>query len=483
MDILGSIIQNMSKEEVRNFKLYANRSHSSENRKDIQLFDYFRKSGEHFSESKIIQDLYGKVEKNSYYRLKNRLFTELGKSLTLLHIDENKVTNVLNYLILGILYREKQLPEIAHALVHKAEIKARDIGSNELLDLIYGELILLSYDVISINPEEYIHKRNENSKILDRLRQIENILAAVSHRVRVSQNFAARKEPILQVLEETIAEFAEDPGLLENQRLRLRMYEAVSRLLLRNNDFQAMEAYIEKTFLEFTQRAWFNKENHQVKLEMLTYMINALFKNGKITESLAWTEKLKEAMNQYDRLFYDRYLFFYYNTLATNYSTIDLDKAIDILQSMQGIDVIMKVPVYQLYILLNLSVFWYMKGHGSKALQHLVRLRLLDAFVTADASMKFKIAIFEVMIRVDLDDIDVIQYRIHQLKQEFKIFFKTSEYDRDRQLLTLIERMLKVPVVKEDIRLVAQIQKFIETQTGEGQDIIQYENWLSERIS
>jgi hypothetical protein len=54
MDIVGSIIHNLNKEEIRFFKLYNSRMESGE-RKDILLFDYIRKAGKNYDEDKIFQ--------------------------------------------------------------------------------------------------------------------------------------------------------------------------------------------------------------------------------------------------------------------------------------------------------------------------------------------------------------------------------------------------------------------------------------------
>ena len=53
---------------------------------------------------------------------------------------------------------------------------------------------------------------------------------------------------------------------------------------------------------------------------MLTYLINSLFYNKKIDVSLEYVEKLKSAMSEYNKLLYDKYLFYYYNSLVINYT-------------------------------------------------------------------------------------------------------------------------------------------------------------------
>ena len=58
MDILNQIISGLNKEEVRFFKMYLSRIETDDNRKDIQLFDYIRKSGNRFEDELIFKKLY-----------------------------------------------------------------------------------------------------------------------------------------------------------------------------------------------------------------------------------------------------------------------------------------------------------------------------------------------------------------------------------------------------------------------------------------
>lgn len=63
MDILNQLINGLNKEEVRFFKMYINRVEKTDNRKDVQLFDYIRKSGDRFSDEIIFKKLYQPQEK------------------------------------------------------------------------------------------------------------------------------------------------------------------------------------------------------------------------------------------------------------------------------------------------------------------------------------------------------------------------------------------------------------------------------------
>ena len=104
MDILNSIVAGMSKEQVRYFKVYLSRSHDRDDRLDIQLFDYMRKTGEEYDEEKIFKKLYHSEDKNSFYRLRNRLLQDLNKSTLIQHYDDDETGYTLHLLALEKFY-------------------------------------------------------------------------------------------------------------------------------------------------------------------------------------------------------------------------------------------------------------------------------------------------------------------------------------------------------------------------------------------
>src|ERR1043166_5456563 len=107
MNILQQVIGNMSKEEIRNLKLFLNRTEKNGERKDELLFDMIRKQFPEYDEDKVLKRLYGSDEKNALYRLKNRLFDDIGKSLALHYFDSNEYSQIQTNLLLSRLFQSK----------------------------------------------------------------------------------------------------------------------------------------------------------------------------------------------------------------------------------------------------------------------------------------------------------------------------------------------------------------------------------------
>ena len=483
MDTLNQIVLLMTKEEQRNFKLLAARSHGAKTRKDVQLFDYIRKSGSRFNERKIQKKLYPEHGKNVYYRLKNRLLGDVAKSIAFLHFEENDTIYTFHNLTLAILYGEKQAYGLAHYFLRKAEKKAIVLEHFDLLDLIYGEYIKLSFEITEINPENFIQKRKKNRAMINRLREIDNILAVVTYRIKVTQNYSTADTTILELLETTVKEFAAEEDIRESPQLRLRMYEAVSKLLLQQRNYAAMEEYLLNTYREFQQDKLFNKSTHYTKLEMLTYIVNTLVRNERFLDALSYAKELNAAMLEFNKMYFDRFLFFYYNALATSYLNTDLEKATALLTDMLEDEKITKVPAYEVYTHQNLALAWYQKGDFSKTLKAIVRLQLTVGYQSMDESLKLQIAIFELMVRFDQGDLDTLKYRVNQILQDSKSQFASESYQIEAEFVGILEEMIDTIDLKNDAPFRDKVDVFGANYIPRDSHFLNFSTWLTEKLA
>lgn len=482
MDILNKIIQGLNKEDIRHFKLLAKRMRDHDNRKDIELFDYIRHSNEKYDDNKILKKLYSNNDKNSFYRLKNRLIQDINESLLLLHYRKDEIMYVLHLLSLVRFYFSKNRFLLALRFNKKAEDVADKIESYELLDIIYGEYIRLSHEVMSVDPENYINKRKDIREKLNSLRQIDDILATVTYRLKITQNFSEKGSTVLTLLESTINNFTNDKNVKKSPLLRFKMYRAVSQVLLQKHDFISLEKYLLTTYYSFLRENLFNRNNHDTKLQMLTYIVNSLFKNKKHKDSLKYVDQLKLAMDEYSGLLRDKYLFFYENSLVINYSVLDKDKAISILEDLKQSKKSKPASFYDIFIYLNLAVLWFDKKDFRNSIRNLNNLYHHEGYKNADQSLRFKIAVAELIIRYELGDFDTLDYRMLQLKSEYKKLMKKEEHKRDAELLVIIGKLIQTALPKSDKKLLKKMKIFVREHALEDTEIINYNHWLSSKM-
>ena len=485
MDILNSVISVMNKQEVRNFKLWLNSTNASEARKDILLFDYIRKAGERYEEDSIFAKLYRNDDKNSFYRLKNRLLEDIGYNLSLLHFGKHEANNL--FLLLGLynIFLSRNQPDIALFYLKKAEKKALQIENFELLDVIYANFVRLSSDHTGINPEVYIQQRKENVVKLNRIRETDQVLAAVTYRLKLSQNYGKRDVGLLKLLDNTIKEFAGDDSIKKSKSFQTRVFRAVSQVLLQNHNFVELEKFMLATYKKFVDEKWFDKSNHETKIQMLIYIINSTFKNRKYRESLDYAETLGEELSAFNNLLYKKYLFFYYNALVINYAYIDVVRGLKALDEAEREMKDMKNSYYDFFILLNKAGLLFFQRKTDDAIRNLIKLYLNDHYKKADASFKLKIAVSECIMRYESGENEVCLKRVEQVIKQFNEHLVQDDFKRERFILKLVPSMIASNGIENNKKLYAQVQKFVAApvkESIEDGEVLPYRQWLAPKV-
>lgn len=474
---LYNIIETLTKEESRNLSIFLNRTNSHEDRKDVILFDFIRKNKSEPDEQQILSKLYkNSIDKNSFYRLKNRLLNEINKSLLLLHFGKTEYIVVVNCITLSKVFTEKNNYKIAFEYLIQAEQKGVKNEFFDLLDLIYSDLIKLSHESVEFNPIEYIEKRKNNHKSLHVLQEIDDLLAALMYRIKISQNYSTHNYQFTDVLQKTIDDFINNEEVKKSPTLQFKIYHSISRILLQHRDYVSLEAYLKLTYTDFVSRNLFNKSNHDTKLQLLTYLVNSLFKNKKIEESLKATEDLFKGMNEYDKLLFNKYLFYYYNSLVINYQVSDKKKAIEVLLEAKTKTEIQQLPFYTIFIHLNLAVLNFDAHNFKEARKNLSKLKISDHYKNMDKVFQFKVSIIELLTCFEQEDIDLFDYQLHQIRKDYKELLDKDAYRREHlfiRILTLLEN-------NKEANLPQLITEFNNLPTSDN-DMINYNDWLQQK--
>lgn len=473
------IIEALSKEECRNIKILLERTNNSDNRKDITLFDYVRKNNSTIDENYIANVLYGDNDRNSFYRLKNRLQNEINKSLIFAHYNSNEYSYVLHLINLAKIFKEKENYTLSFDYLKTAEKKALSNEFYTLLDLTYAEIISLSIASVKFNPEKYIIKKRDNLTILNKSSEIDDVLATLTYLVKTSQNYNTSENKKNKALLQKIRKISNEKVVKSSLQLQLKIYHTISRILLQQHDYIELETYLKLTLNHFIQNKLFNKSNHDTRLQMLTYLVNSLFKNNNYKESLKVAEELRLAMLEYNGLFYKKYLVYYYNSLVINYQVTNKLKAIAVLEEAKTKSEIQELPVFSVFIYLNLSVLFFKLKDFKQSKKNLTKLKLQDNFSTLDSMLQYKINIFELIIIFELNDVNLFKHQLHSLKVTYKTITNTNPESRDELFIDLLVKMVTEP--ESDWKEVAIY--FNETLNEKSDtDIINYNNWLESKL-
>ena len=487
MDILNQMIAVMDRKEVKSFKVYLKRALDKTDRKDLSLFEYIRKAGDNYEEEKIINRLYNASEKGAFYRLKNRLAEDIGISVFEQKYLEDNTMHGFYLVSMAHYYTSKSNFRLAIYFLRKAEKKAKQIENYSLLEIIYGNLIRSTREVLNENPEKYIQKRRENRALLNKMGEMDDILESIEYKMMISQNLTGSRQEILNILKETINRYTLDEELKDSSRLQFGVYFIVSRIFLQNNDYDSLEKYLVDTYTDFQKKNLFNKTNHSHKLQMLSWIANALFVNKKYSLSLNYAEELKKEMERFDGQFYSRYELFYYNSLVINFSVINPAKAIVVLQELLQKEKSNKLTFsgVGVFVYMNLAMLYYTQKNYTKALQSLNKLYNYEGYASADPRLKLKMNIGELMMRYDRNEIEILEYRLKQIQKEFSAILNNDTSEMWEGSFLHIIGQLATDLKVRDLKKVQFTAKALINNMKENSSsydmLFAYDKWLAEK--
>ena len=468
---LDTIVQSLSKEEIRFFKLFLKRT-DSKNRKDVDLFDLIRRKNGDYTTKDALKTL--KTNPNNYYQVKNRLYHELNNSMVWQHIWKDKQSKSFSFVLLSRVYKNKGELKLSFHYLKKAEKEAIDSELYEVLSIIYSEIIQISHELLSIDVDHYIKLKRNNIKILSEIDEMDLLLAKIMYDIKTKQNFGKSDGSLVKLIKIKYAKISKEKNLVNSPRFRIRLFKMYSRLLLQENDYKSLEEFLMESYNDFLKVDLFDRSNHDEKLTLLTYLTNCLYKTKKYKKSLKYSEELLSGMKEYDYFLYDKYLFYYYNILVLNFAKTDKEKALYYLNKASRSEVIKKLPSYNAFIYLNRSLIYYYEDNFKESQKNIARLIMQKDFLLLDKSFQLKILITELMINILLLNENLTD-KIILIKKNYNFLLLEKHHIREKKMIDLILKKN----YKDDIAVDKKdLLSIISDSASEDIDIISYNTWL-----
>ncbi len=496
--ILEKTIRSLSKKEIINYKLYANRHNKIDNRKDIALFDAIRNDTSAKLSNRKKEDIYKEkntsglrepqspnspqIKANTLRKLKARLLDEVGNSLVQFYFHETPNSYLYNELNLFDVFYKKNEWEVAFFHLQRAENMAIKTQNFKVLNLVYSEFIKLSVYYGNSTPQEYINKRKKNQINVIDFQLFDDAVNAV--RYELQRNLALIKTPkkLTNTLQKIIESLGRKKEFKNNLVFKHKLFDAVSRLLIAQQEFVTLEDYCIKTYNNFYATNYFTKDTHETKLQLLCYICNSLYENKKYQLALNYLKTLHQALSEYDNLLYDKYLFFYYNSMANNYGIIDSQKAIDILLEAKEVPSIQQNQSRLHYIYWNLTGTYFDIKNYKNALKNCIQLKELSSFKQLSTSLQLHILIFEIILRVDLKQGEYVKKSIRDLVKIYSETLNKAEHQRDNDFLILLKKTYNNPAFTLNPISKKIVTDFINKEfTNQNNNIVDYTKWLSEK--
>jgi tetratricopeptide (TPR) repeat protein len=472
---LDTIVQSLSKEEVRFFKLFLNRT-DNKNRKDVDLFDYMKKKKGDFTTKDVLKKL--ETNPNNYYQIKNRLYHELNNSMVWQHIWKDNQSKSFSFVLLSRVYKNKGELELAFHYLKKAENEAIDSELYEVLSIIYSEIIKISHELLSIDVDYYIELKRNNIKILSEIDEMDLLLAKIMYDIRTKQNFGKSDISLVKLIKTKYGKISKEKNLVSSTRFRIRLFKMYSRLLLQERDYQSLEKFLIESNNEFEKDKLFDRSNHNEKLTLLTYLTNCLYKTKQYKQSLKYAELLLISMKEYDSFLHDKYLFYYYNMLVLNYAKTDKKKALDYLNKASKSEAIKRLPSYNAFIYLNRSLIYYYEDNYKESQKNIARLIMQEDFLLLDKSFQLKILVTELMIRISISNKN-LDNKFNDIKKNYKSLLEEENHLREKIMIGLLSKKINNEDIEGDKE---KLLSYMSDYDSEDIDIISYNSWLGDNM-
>lgn len=481
---LTELINSLNKEELRNFKIYATRTHQSdEGKKIVVLFEgIHNEKMDEFGE-KLLFRLYPKGNKNAYYRLKNRLIEDIEHSLLMLNRKKHDRFKIFNWLQLSRIFSYKSNYKKAFFYLKKAEKLASKQSFFDLLNIIYDRIIKLCGVYYTIDPQKYLEKKEENRAQQDITQKAEILMATIGYKLRKT-NFTYNDHAVIDKLNQIIEELSVAKEYLNNPNIQRQIHFLVKNVLLQKKDFVALEHYLIQSLQDFEEKKLF--ANLPQKILMLSWIVNVSTKNKKFEQSLQYGEQMHKIILADNRAYFDKYIWLYHQSLIINYSFLGRNReVIDLLEEIEGNPKLKGNIFYDVFIYLNLAGSYYCEKQVDKALGHLAMILATDLYKTLAVNLQLNVSISELMLRIETQDFEYVAHRLREIKRRFSKELKQDGYQREKQFLQILKDLAFKANPLNNKQVIAKIEAFLTTygdiELG-ANETIAYAWWVQSKL-
>lgn len=467
---LGHIQQKLEAEHSKAFQLF-------------QIYKSYRNKGGSLDDEVVMRKLYGSNsrEMGALYRLKNRLVNNINQALIELNTAEGKSTFLAEQnLILYRIFKSTDSVKLAEYYLLRAIKYAESNEQYILLDVLYGEMILFSKDSLSENPDTYIKKRRDNFKMFNTHRTIDEILSLVTYRLKTTQNLAGQFN-LNNEIESAMESFSSDKEVFKSLQFKIKFYKTVSQILVQQQKFGELEKFVIKSRNEFISAGLFTKQTHDIKIEQLVYLINSLLVQLKYDKVIEYSEVLYQALYEFNKLLYDKYIYFYYQAKINSYAVLDLQKAVELQQEVLSKGRIIKDPYFIVFNYANLAHLYFLQGNYKHCIKTLQKVYLNDYFQKVEMNLKVELAAMELMARFDLTDANNLEYRLLQVRNSLNNEWK-DYVGSGRILIHLIENMTSHPEFQKDKENLKLAKQYLEGEKRNTTRVFNLGHWVSKQF-
>ncbi|MDX2249751.1 MAG: hypothetical protein SF052_23405 [Bacteroidia bacterium] len=489
MDILERIIENLTSDEVRRFKILSNRFKADEEKKMLVLFDAIRAGNFKDIENDVVNQFYGGIDaksKNSYYRLRNKLLSNLEKSLLFYHFNYKNSIESYSNIQLSVLYKERGLYREAYYSLKKAEKVATDYDQFNVLEIVYDEMLQLATH-FEVEIEAVISRRKENLRKIEILRANSEILGMITQQLtRRNYSRSSKTHSVIGTLENIKKRLETHKDIFHSASGKIMILKAVVTILIQKSAYSELEVYVKNTFEDFETHKVFNKDNHSTRVMMRIWRVNSLQKLLRLEEAEAEINLLHEDLIAYSKQNYKELAFYYYSSKIYNLKLTDnLEGAAAMLAETFAQKEIIRNEVHELYLLISHADQFFSQEMYNKAVEAIRKIKTHKGFMMVDEELRLYVNVFEIVNFYEAKEYKQAESAWRSLKKNFKSLLKDDFYARATKFVAIVMRLNTAAMEGKTVFIKSAYKNFVTqfspSEIGDNQ-IIPYEVYLASKL-
>ncbi|MBN4081505.1 hypothetical protein JYU23_00085 [bacterium AH-315-C07] len=472
MDHLADIIQSLSNDDVKEFRIFINRQKKKDSRKDLELFGALHSDS--LNKKEVAGSLYSDNNKNAYHSLRKRLIKHITEFIILKNNKEDitRISSIMGQMSLAeYLFRKKRTQAAWHYL-EKAEDQAIKTDRYQLLNNIYYTQIENSDSEFAPELRSIIKKKKENL----RLAQIDDKGNTVNHliRLRLKNSSQSGTFNIQEIVSGILKDYELEEQAESSPKFMYNMVSIIRSNIIANKDYEQFELYVINVYKKLIEKDVFGQHNHLYKVQLLYIIGHVLYRNKKFKAAKQYLKSLYHELNLFNKAYFDL-LYPSYVILKGNISAYSGDPqlAIDLEEDLLKSSKYKMEKIQSILIRLNLAAHYAQVEDYSSALKTMAKIPHSDNWFIKNLGMEraLKKQILESALYFEIEENELAENRIRSLKKAFRRELESGDYPTERGIVDILVHLLKDPGIVNTSEFKQEVNELVSSRSVSHEDL------------
>jgi len=480
MDILQSLVNQLTRQETREFKYFLARGGRKTPKKELQLFEKMR-SRNYSSIKELLSEIYPTQNTSAFHHLRENLKHQLEEYIGSRKAKTVGFTAIARLISVAQHLFDRNMKSEGWHYILKAEKKAKQGKFYELLNIIYS-IQIASYRIGSQNDfSELSDNKEANQQIAMRLCNM-NIISKSMIVALHELHLQGKEHNVQQVMSDALEKYSHLEQDDQTLKERVKIIVMISRALSELGNFTGLEDYIIEQFELLESEGNLDKVHQQEKIDILSIVLYATTKNKKFAIAEKYLEKYRLEIFKYDKRPIAEYITYMKMKINIFFYQDKIELARLALEEMLEAPPIILDALNNTLLHLNMVKIYFHLGEYRKATktfmaiqnqgqEHLGKLGKISGL---------HIDLAECIIQYELDNFELVISRLRSTEKRFKAELNSPEHQREKHFIKVLKKLNLNPEIARDknsrkLLLHDTFQKPMEPGDSE---IIYYNAWL-----